>query len=333
MRVLDLFSGIGAMSLGLERAGMETIAFCEIDPLCRKMLAEKWPGVPCHDDVRTMQFPDCDVIAGGFPCQDISVAGKGAGLSGERSGLYREVLRAIRLVGPRYVILENVAVLLSRGLGIILGDLAEIGYDAEWHCIPASSLGAPHRRDRIWIVAYSSGAGRREDTTGALGNENPNERRATEYHHLADCDGQGDTPGSLADPSSGRCGKSRAGKMEQPGKAGTIRRSDDLADTTCELRDRGGEQWPTGWAKSPNSGQAMSHPDGPRLALWESIASHDGTERTTSLRDRWWPPEPSVGRVVDGFAGRVDQLRMLGNSLIPQIPELIGRAIIQIARC
>lgn len=153
MNVLDLFSGIGGFSLGLERAGMRTVAFCEIEPYCRAVLKKHWPGVPCIDDVRTDEFPEADVISAGFPCQDISFAGNGAGLAGERSGLYREVIRAIRLVRPDFAVLENVAALLSRGLDTVLGDLAEVGYDAEWHCIPASAVGAPHRRDRIWIIA------------------------------------------------------------------------------------------------------------------------------------------------------------------------------------
>jgi DNA (cytosine-5)-methyltransferase 1 len=156
LRVLDLFSGIGGFGLGLERAGMETVAFCERNAFRRRVLARHWPGVPCHDDVTTREFVrgEADVITGGFPCQDLSIAGGGAGLSGARSGLYRELVRAIRVVRPLYAIMENVAALLSRGLGTVLGDLAEIGNDAEWHCIPAAYVGAPHLRDRVWIIAH-----------------------------------------------------------------------------------------------------------------------------------------------------------------------------------
>ena len=160
MRVLDLFSGIGGFSLGLERAGFETVAFCEIDKKCHKVLNKHWPDVPIFEDVCTLtkELLDergitVDVICGGFPCQDISLAGKGAGIEGERSGLWTEYARIISELRPKFVIVENVAALLSRGLDRVLGDLAEIGYDAEWHCIPASAVGAPHRRDRIWIVA------------------------------------------------------------------------------------------------------------------------------------------------------------------------------------
>jgi len=157
LRVLDLFSGLGGFSLGLERTGgFETVAFCEIEPFPRRVLAKHWPEVPCYEDVTTADFSalgPVDMVTAGFPCQDISFAGKGAGLAGERSGLFWHIIRAASLVGWPQLLLENVAGLLDRGLGEVLGALASVGYDAEWHCIPASAVGAPHRRDRLWIVA------------------------------------------------------------------------------------------------------------------------------------------------------------------------------------
>jgi DNA (cytosine-5)-methyltransferase 1 len=165
MRVLDLFSGIGGFSLGLERAGMTTVAFCEIDPFCRRVLAKHWPEVPIYDDVRTLSGDRLradgiavDVICGGFPCQDISAAGSAwgtnLGTNGERSGLYREAIRLASELRPRFVVMENVAALLGRGMGDVLRDLAEIGFDAEWRVIGANEVGADHRRERVWIVAY-----------------------------------------------------------------------------------------------------------------------------------------------------------------------------------
>ncbi|WP_376956448.1 DNA (cytosine-5-)-methyltransferase (plasmid) [Azospirillum sp. A26] len=162
LRVLDLFSGLGGFSVGLERAGsFETIAFVENNEPAQKILARHWPGVPCLGDVSAAEFPDADIITAGFPCQDISLAGRGAGLAGARSGLFWEVVRAIRVVRPVYVLLENVAALLGRGMGTVAGALAESGYDAEWDCIPAASVGAPHIRDRAWVVAYPSSGKRR----------------------------------------------------------------------------------------------------------------------------------------------------------------------------
>lgn len=162
LKVLDLFSGIGGFSLGLERTGgFETVAFCEIEEFPRNVIKKHWPDVPCYRDVRELTAERLaadgiavDGICGGFPCQDISVAGKGGGLAGERSGLFFEVARLISELRPRFVILENVGALLCRGLDAVLGTLAQIGYDAIWHCIPASHVGLPHRRDRVWIIAY-----------------------------------------------------------------------------------------------------------------------------------------------------------------------------------
>lgn len=162
--VLDLFSGIGGFSLGLERTGgFKTIAFCEIEEYPIRVLAKHWPKVKCYHDIRNLTAEQLaadklvpNVLCGGFPCQDISLAGKGAGIDGKQSGLWREYARLIGEIRPRYVIVENVAMLLVRGFDRVLGDLAALGYDAEWECIPASAFGAPHRRDRIWIVAYAN---------------------------------------------------------------------------------------------------------------------------------------------------------------------------------
>lgn len=166
MNVLDLFSGIGGFSLGLERAGMRTVAFCEIDPYCRRVLEKHWPSIPRYDDIRTLTADRlkadgiaADVICGGFPCQDISSAGLKVGITGKRSGLWVEYARLIRDLRPKFVIVENVAALLARGISTVLGDLAEIGYDAEWHCISAADVGADHARERIWIIAYPNHQG------------------------------------------------------------------------------------------------------------------------------------------------------------------------------
>jgi len=160
MRVGSLFAGIGGFDLGLERAGFQTAWFCEQDEFCQQVLTKHWPGVPIYDDICQLKGQDVepvDILCGGFPCQDLSVAGRGAGIEGERSGLWSEYARLVGELRPRYVFVENVPALLTRGLGRVVGDLAALGYDAEWDCIPASAVGASHRRDRIWLVAYPSG--------------------------------------------------------------------------------------------------------------------------------------------------------------------------------
>jgi site-specific DNA-cytosine methylase len=160
LRVGSLFSGIGGFDLGLERAGgFHTAWFCEQDEFCQHVLAQHWPGVPCYPDItdlRGAEVEPVDVLCGGFPCQDLSYAGAGAGLAGARSGLWSEYARLIGELRPRYVVVENVSALLARGLGVVLGDLATLGMDCEWGCIRAADVGAPHLRDRVWLVAYPS---------------------------------------------------------------------------------------------------------------------------------------------------------------------------------
>lgn len=188
MRILDLFSGIGGFSLGLERAcfEFETIAFCEKDPACRKVLEKHWPGTPIFEDVAELSGDDVgeiDIICGGFPCQDISVAGHKRGLYDEklaraleamgmtkdeaheeartdRSGLWFHFRRLINELSPKYVLVENVAHLRSKGMDRVLQDLWALGYDAEWYIIPAFAVGSVHRRERIWIFAYPNKARR-----------------------------------------------------------------------------------------------------------------------------------------------------------------------------
>lgn len=275
VKVLDLFSGIGGFSLGLENAGFETVAFCEIDKKARAVLAKHWPNVKVFEDVTQLTKEkldehgiSVDVICGGFPCQDLSVAGKGAGLEGARSGLWFEFHRLIKEIRPSWVIVENVSVLRSRGLDRVLRSLAEIGYDAEWHCIPASAVGAPHRRDRIWIVAYPNSS----DKWARIGSEQS----------------EGDTTGQ------------RSADGGRLGAFGMV------ADTNSERLQRGAQA-------------------GNFAGIWQGIQQQ--LERRADGIGSTWAVEPSVGRVAHGVPGRVDRLKQLGNAVVPQIPELIGKAI------
>lgn len=247
LKVLDLFSGIGGFSLGLERTGgFETVAFCEIEEFPRKVLKKHWPNVPCYHDVRKLTADvlkrdgiSVDVITAGFPCQDVSIAGKGAGINANRTGLWREIVRIAHEKKPKFIILENVSKIRSRGLEEVLIALSKIGYDAEWHCIPASHVGAPHRRDRIWIIAYGKEYSL-SSNTNIIG-------LYTQEMHI---------------------------------------------NGSAELLNE----------QKRNSGQMA-----------------------------WRNTKPPVQRVVDGIPTRldIDRIKAVGNSVLPQIPEMIGRAILE----
>ena len=266
LRVLDLFSGIGGFSLGLERSGgFETVAFCEIEPYCRRVLAKHWPRVPCYEDVRTLTADTLqrdgiavDVICGGFPCQDISFAGERAGLEGARSGLWSEYARLIGELRPRFVIVENVPGLLSLGMGDVLGSLAALGYNATWDCVPASAVGAPHRRDRVWIVAHTK-QGRCQSVPH--GNSKPTHVGPSDAHVA----------------NSARCGWVQG--YQDAGRHST---------RTVAAQE---------WSGFTNGG--------------------------------WWETEPELDRVANGIPDWAHRVEALGNAVVPQIPEFIGKAIMQ----
>lgn len=259
MNVGELFAGIGELGLGMERAGHVLSWQVEIDPYARRVLEKNFPTARRWDDVRTFP-PDpkedwaVDIITGGFPCQDISCAGKGRGLTGEKSGLWFEMLRIIRLLRPRFVIVENVPALTTRGLGSVLGGLSQAGYDAEWRTLSAQEFGAPHIRERLFIIAYTNGD-------------------------------------QLRSADRGR-------------QIGASRKSSN------ELRDNG-ETWIM--ADSPHDG-----------ALWRKQFSPRGEGERLG---NWWAVESELDRVANGIPARMDRLRCLGNAVVPQVAEYIGRLI------
>jgi DNA (cytosine-5)-methyltransferase 1 len=319
LRVLDLFSGIGGFSLGLERAGMETVAFCEIDPFCRRVLAKHWPHVRQYDDVRALSAQQLeadgisvDVICGGFPCQDISLAGAGAGLEGARSGLWSEYRRLIEETRPRWVIIENVSALRSRGLDRVLREIAALGYDAEWHCIPASAVGAPHRRDRVWIIAWQRGGLADADRlSSSIGREIGNVARAA---RTLESDGeQRQRSGYAANDSSAALAYPAGEPRGIPCQSENRREA--LEASGCRERA----------ALSDADGAGCSQP----IGTGQEIRRTGPSEPSGSHGFGWdfWLIEPDVGRVAHGVPQRVDRLRALGNSVVPQIPEIIGRAI------
>ena len=384
LRVLDLFSGIGGFALGLEAAGFETVAFCEISPKCRHLLNHHWPEVPAYDDICTLTAERLradgiavDAICGGFPCQDISFAGKGAGLAGERSGLWREYARLIRELRPRVVIVENVSALLSRGLGDVLGDLAALGYDAEWDCIRASDVGAPHLRNRLWIVAYARGeqhegfgdAFRRALTAELLGADladAPGERRDGGWSGSELAGGYEPANGGevLADAKLPPTKRQRQHggeilpnqKPVRPGRGSSFVGDADALATRGEARNESGDSReplanPSGIERNDlataepgeHQGQRQQplggrdgaadvhHAHGERFQKLQPAPVAVNTnvaDRRTHAGRREWLSEPDVGRVAHGVPARVDRLHGLGNAVVPQIPEILGRAIL-----
>lgn len=346
LRVKSLFSGIGGFELGLKRAGgFEPVSFCEMKPHAQAVLAKNFPGIPCHDDVTTCEHKEgeADVITAGFPCQDISYAGLGAGLSGARSGLYREVIRAVRVVRPLYALLENVAALLSRGLDTVLGDLATIGYDAEWHCIPASAVGAPHRRDRIWIIAHARGEqheSSRPPLSGALSAELS---RAFAINTSAQTWDDGEANAQYSDAHSLRSYRAaidfnRGSELrdEQVGELGSL--GEDVADASGKRRSktRGVRHNKSAeWVASGGKTLADTGCVG-REEVEQPVTGGEAGEGAANSSYNpgfaagrgWWATEPGLGRVAHGVPNRVDRLEELGNAVVPQIPEAIGRAIL-----
>jgi DNA (cytosine-5)-methyltransferase 1 len=234
---------------------MRTVAFCEIDPFCRRVLGKHWPGIPAHHDVRELRGNDVgpvDLICGGYPCQPFSIAGKRAGEADDRH-LWPEYRRLVEELRPAWVIGENVAGHISMGLDSVLSDLDALGYSSRPFVIPACAVDARHRRDRIWIVAYRD-------------------------------------PGQRLQPIDPlQAGRATAGDGGQA-----------LADAERERGRRGN-------AEREDAEDAWQSPGDPGFRTWDS--------------------EPDVGRVANGVPARVDRLRALGNAVVPQVAERIGRAI------
>jgi len=317
VRVLSLFSGIGGLDLGLERAGMTVVGQSEVDPYACRVLAKHWPGVLNLGDITKIteeslaeaNIGPIDLVCGGFPCQDLSVAGKQAGIHAGRSGLFWELMRVVRLVGPRYVLLENVPALLSRSdwMGAVLGALVESGFDAEWDCIPAQAVGAPHRRDRVFVIAVADAEG--GDQRAGLREGDPTRQRGRRLghgggeDHVADADRAGLEPDDRrAIRDEQRDGPAASeGRTDEPDRAGGEREA--VADAECKGLEGHGT----------DAGQAEIAQPGHHGA-WPRPAGD-------------WIAEPDVGRVAHGVPCRVDRLRGLGNAVVPQVAEHLGRII------
>jgi DNA (cytosine-5)-methyltransferase 1 len=274
LTVGSLFSGIGGLDLGLERAGMQVIWQSEIDPFACKVLKKHWPEVPNHGDIKQIDWQSVarpDVICGGYPCQPFSQAGKRRGTDDPRH-LWPWVRTAISELRPRYAILENVRGHLTMGALQVLGEITELGYDAEWRIISAAGVGAPHRRDRLIIVAY------------------PNDARSGTPKRGINTDGAPEVK-----------------EWENVTQFGISRRGTNVAYTN-------GEQ--LGQHRKQENAR-------PSHSIWQ----HNRTGKNGYDGWQWWETEPDVGRVANGVPSRVDRLRGLGNAVVPQVAEYIGRLV------
>lgn len=295
----SLFSGIGGLELGLELAGVGHTAWqVECDSFCRQVLAKHWPNAERFDDVRNVgkhNLKYVDVICGGFPCQDISFAGKGAGLAGERSGLWYEYLRIVGEIRPRYVVVENVAALRQRGLSTVLGNLSEIGYDAVWFPLRASDVGAPHRRERLFILAYTS------KFRDVLGNPTAIARSPSKSQ---------DERGMQAFE-----GGSAMGNPEG------IQRCRQCPET-CGQGDAGGSGSLTGKSGDmPGSEPCMGRATNglPRwLDRWPN--------RPSKAQYDWEAPRITDEKVVNKAA----RLKALGNAVVPQVGFVVGKILLSL---
>ena len=304
--------------MGLEWAGMSTLAMCEKDPYCRKILSKHWSDITIHEDIRNLdgrQYANSiDVVAGGFPCQPFSLAStKRLGAKDDRA-LWPEMLRVICEVQPAWVIGENVSGIINMELDNVLSDLENEGYATQTFVIPACAVDAKHRRDRCFIISY-----RREAQSMA------NSRCKSERFSL------------------NRSGSERIGSEEKRQRSeegdGFTDSGQALAYTNGErqLQQRGTEQEVGGWS-GYGSEQDVTHTNCKRLEVRESIGEHTQSELQTiersdsKRRENVWLPEPGVGRVADGVPNRVDRLKGLGNAVVPQLIQAIGEIVIKADR-
>jgi DNA (cytosine-5)-methyltransferase 1 len=311
MNELALFAGAGGGILASKLLGWRTVCAVEWEAypasvLCARQNDGLLPPFPIWDDVQTFDGKPwrgiVDVVSGGFPCQDISAAGRGAGIDGERSGMWGEMARIIREVRPRYVFVENSPMLTSRGLGRVLGDLASMGFDARWGVLGAADVGAKHQRDRIWIVAEhlgnanNNGQAAAKISTSIAQRSNHGEARseqASEFERSSE---------QYAELADTRCQPERSDQRLQPQSKVSIRKNSSILcsevsnPTSIRPQGQGQHEQPIYSAQGGD---------------WET----DYVESIGSSEQ--WSVEPNVGRVADGVAARVDRLKAIGNGQVP----------------
>ena len=339
LTVGSLFSGIGGLDLGLERAGMEVIWQSEIDTYACKVLSKHWPEVVNHGDIKKINWQEIerpDVICGGYPCQPFSTAGKRRGEEDPRH-LWPWVREAISELRPRYAILENVRGHLSMGGLSVIGELATIGYDAEWRIVSAASVGANHRRDRIVIVAYPNDTRphRAQINTAEIG--------------LDALGGVGGCRTDVADPDCEQLnGRGHRDSKTTPKQWETLQVKVDRGSSNRHVANPDSERLEGQRPKQQTTGLAR---DSQEESIPNDECQRHGQYRVTTDAGQedsrgvyhsrgeawydgwqWWETEPDVGRVANGIPSRVDRLRGLGNAVVPQVAEVIGRLVISHAQ-
>ena len=339
MRELALFAGAGGGILGGKMLGWRTVCAVEIERYPRNVLLQRQrdgilDNFPIWDDVRTFDGRPwrgkVDVISGGFPCQDISIAGRGLGIErGERSGLWREYDRIIREVRPRYCFVENSPMLASRGLGIVLGDLAALGYDAAWKVLSAGDCGAPHERARMWIVAKDT------DADGAWELQ---PQRIVKEQWRRSCNLREEVADAAEPRLQDRNGEPRGEVVAQPERLGG-EISNAVQDGLQGRRKDWNIQRPSGLRGGTRTDEIKCLSDATDKRNVRRIGSvgSDGPSRPRGEDDgqgtasdwcrEWWKAEPGLGRVADGVANRVDRIKAIGNG---QVPIVAARAFCEL---
>jgi DNA (cytosine-5)-methyltransferase 1 len=334
----SLFAGIGGFDLGLERAGMKCMWQVEIDDYANRVLAKHWPHATRWGDVRTFppDGPDqwrVDVVCAGVPCQPVSHAGKQKGADDER-WMWGEALRVVADIEPRFFVAENPIGILNHGGGRtfrgLLRALASVGYVCEWDVIAAADVGAPHQRDRVWLVAHANSVPRSQGQPRRTAGELPEARAGSQGRQDERQAGPVAWRGSEA-PVAGGSGmdsvsmlrrlplhdsRQARSRLQLPADRGVAPRS---IQASHDMADADGEGL---------QGAVLEHA---RTGLLGSCRRErpDKTQDVSISQPGWWEAEPDVGRVAHGVPRRVDRLRCLGNAVVPQIVEIIGRAIVE----
>jgi|TARA_R110000764_G_scaffold116924_2_gene203992 DNA (cytosine-5)-methyltransferase 1 len=306
MRHLDLFSGIGGFALGLEATQqIKTVAFCEIDKYCTKVLNKNWPEVPVYNDIKELThdklkadgIDNIDIITGGYPCQPFSVAGNKKGVEDPRH-LWPEYFRLIKECRPTWVIGENVAGHIKLGLDAVQEDLESEGYSLRTFSISASSIGAPHQRERVWTVAYS-------ERNGLLATE---KRESIEETIRQQPQGENNTF--------------------------NIKRAGSIPVSTSDVEDTRRRSWREQFTRNKESvGRGTSEKTERSTNSNTTTGSSEGTTTMANgnkNKNNWWHTEPNVGRVADGVSDRTHRLKSLGNAVVPQIPYYIAKSILEV---